>query len=89
MLIYGPHSPPVEGPLTAAVFVLGAVLGVTVGIAYAMARRGWKDYRTTKSALPVARKAAWALTRIAVTKGGILVLLCIAAVGWAAVSGDR
>jgi len=78
----------VERSLTTAVFILGTVLGITFGIAYAMARRGWRDYRTTRSTLPIARKTAWGLTRIAMTKGGIVVLLCLAAVGWAAVSGS-
>lgn len=59
------------------------------GVAYAMARRGWKDYRAAKAGLPVARRTAWALTRVATTKGGIVLLVCAAAVGWAAIGRSR
>ena len=77
-----------ERSLTAAILALGVVLGLAVGVAYAVARRSWVDYRKTKAMVPGMRKAAWALIRIAVSKGGIVLLLCIAAASWAA-TGDN
>ncbi|MFK3985280.1 hypothetical protein ACI2K4_33510 [Micromonospora sp. NPDC050397] len=77
-----------ERSLTAAMLTIGVVLGLTVGVAYAVARRSWVDYRKAKAGIPGARKAAWALIRVAVSKGGIVLLLCIAAVSWAATSDN-
>ncbi|MEO3742487.1 hypothetical protein [Plantactinospora sp. B5E13] len=77
-----------ERPLPAATLLIGVTLGVVVGIAYAVARRAWADYRKTRASLPGMRKAAWALTRLATSKGGIVLLLCLAVVGWAATGGE-
>jgi hypothetical protein len=78
-----------ERPLSVATLLVGVVLGLVVGIAYAIARRAWADYRKARAGLPGLRRAAWALVMIATTRGGIVVLLCLAAVGWAAVGGDH
>jgi hypothetical protein len=78
----------VERSLTAVILALGVVLGLVAGIAFAVARRSWVDYRKTKATVPVMRKAAWGLIRIAISKGGIVLLLCVAAASWAAAS-DR
>ncbi|MEV1290094.1 hypothetical protein [Micromonospora sp. NPDC049679] len=64
------------------------LVGLSFGAAYAVARRAWRDYKSAQKAVPVARKAVWALIRVATTKGGVVLLLCAAAVGWAAI-GDR
>ena len=76
-----------ERPLPVASLILGVTLGLIVGIAYAVARRAWVDYRKTKELVPGMRKTAWGLIRIATTKGGIVFLLCVAAVSWAAMAG--
>jgi hypothetical protein len=76
----------VERPLPVAILVLGVALGLFAGIAFAVARRAWVDYRKTKALVPGMRKTAWALVGVATTKGGIVLLLCIAAVGWAAMA---
>ena len=78
-----------ERPIPAASLILGVTLGLFAGIAFAVARRAWVDYRKTKQLVPGMRRTAWGLTRIATTKGGIVLLLCIAAVGWAAMGGGR
>jgi hypothetical protein len=78
----------VDRPLSTVVLVLGMLLGLTFGVALAVARRGWRDYKSAQKAVPVARKAAWVLIRVATTKGGVVLLICAAAVGWAAI-GDR
>ncbi|WP_147457018.1 hypothetical protein [Micromonospora pisi] len=77
-----------ERSLTAAMLAIGVLLGLTAGIAYAVARRSWADYRKTKASVPGMRKAAWALIRIAASKGGIVLLLCVAAASWAATSDN-
>lgn len=75
--------------MPAAALLLGVALGLFAGIGYAMARRAWADYRKVKASLPGMRRTAWAVTRIATSRGGIVLLLCLAAVGWAAVGGER
>ena len=52
-------------------------------------RRAWTDYTATRDSVPGLQKAAWALIRVTFTRGGLVVLLCLAAVGWAAVGGER
>jgi hypothetical protein len=79
----------VEGPAPAATLLIGVVFGLVVGIAYAVARRAWVDYRKTKASLPGLRAVAWAMTRLATTRGGIVLLLCLAAVGAAAAGGEH
>lgn len=78
-----------DRPVPAAALLLGVVLGLVAGIAYAVARRAWTDYRKAKANLPVLRKLAWALTRMAGTRAGIVLLICLVAVGWAAAGGAR
>jgi ABC-type dipeptide/oligopeptide/nickel transport system permease component len=74
-----------DRPLSAVSLTIGVVLGIAVGIAYAMARRAWRDYKVTKDSLTGLKKTAWGLLRIAFTRGGLVILLCLAAMGWAAV----
>ncbi|MEV4755656.1 hypothetical protein AB0J86_11170 [Micromonospora sp. NPDC049559] len=76
-----------ERPLSVAALMLGVVLGLSAGIAFAVAWRAWVDYRKTRELVPGMRRTAWTLTRVATTRGGVILLLCIAAVGWAALSG--
>jgi hypothetical protein len=78
-----------QRPVLGVLLMIGVFVGCFVGAAYARARRGWSDYQTTKKAVPVLRKAAWLLIRIATTKAGIVMLLIIAAVAYAAVGPDR
>jgi hypothetical protein len=73
----------------AVLLVVGILIGGVVGAAYARARRGWSDYQTTKKSVPVLRKAAWLLIRLAATKIGVVALLLIGAVAYAAVGPDR
>ncbi|GAB3796930.1 hypothetical protein [Micromonospora zhanjiangensis] len=74
-----------DRPLSAVSLTIGVVLGVAVGIAYAVARRAWKDYKVTKASLTGLRSGALGLVRVAFTRGGLVILLCLAAMGWAAV----
>ncbi len=66
-----PHAPGSRHVLvlsaSLALFILcaGIALGYFTGFATAVARRAWKDYKTTKKALPGLRKGAWATTRLA------------------------
>ncbi|SCE76551.1 hypothetical protein GA0070607_1285 [Micromonospora coriariae] len=67
---------------------VGILVGCVVGAAYARARRGWDDYQKTKASVPGLRKLAWLLIRVAATKVGIVVLLLVGAVAYAAVGSD-
>ncbi|MBF9129542.1 hypothetical protein I0C86_11275 [Plantactinospora sp. S1510] len=78
-----------DRPVPAVALLLGVAFGLFAGIGYAVARRAWTDYRKTKATLPGMRSAAWAVTRIATSRAGIVLLLCLAAVGWAAAGGER
>lgn len=78
-----------DRPVPAAALLLGVMLGLVAGIAFAVARRAWADHRKAKAALRGMRKLAWALTWIATTRAGIVVLICLVAAGWAAAGGDR
>ncbi|MFD0786877.1 hypothetical protein ACFQZ8_23510 [Micromonospora azadirachtae] len=77
-----------EGPLIAVLLLVGLLIGSGVGSAYARARRGWADYQTVKKTVPTARKTAWLLIRGVTTKVGVVALLLIGAVAYAAVAPD-
>lgn len=70
--------------VSAVMLVVGVFLGVLVGRAYAGARGSWREYAAAKAALPGLRKGAWGLRRALFTRGGLVALLCVAAMGWAA-----
>ena len=78
-----------DRPFPVATLLLGVILGLVVGIAFAIARRAWTDYAKTKAGLPGMRKGAWGLIRIAASRAGIVLLICVAAVAWAAIGGQR
>ena len=73
----------------AVLLAVGILIGGVTGAAYARARRGWTDYQTTKKSVPVLRRAAWLFIRLAATKVGVVVLLLIGAVAYAAVGPDH
>ncbi|MER7889516.1 hypothetical protein ABTX15_06810 [Micromonospora sp. NPDC094482] len=77
-----------ERPLIAVLLVAGLLIGTGVGSAYTRARRGWADYQTVKKSVPGARKTAWLLIRAVTTKVGVIALLLIGAVAYAAVGSD-
>ncbi|MFI7607567.1 hypothetical protein ACIBTV_20840 [Micromonospora sp. NPDC049366] len=77
-----------EGPLIAVLLLVGLLIGSGVGSAYTRARRGWADYQTAKKGVPGARKTAWLLIRAVTTKIGVIALLLIGAVAYAAVGSD-
>ncbi|MEV1332093.1 hypothetical protein AB0J20_21250 [Micromonospora costi] len=77
-----------EGPLIAVLLLVGLLIGSGVGSAYTRARRGWTDYQTVKKSVPGARKTAWLLIRAVTTKIGVIALLLIGAVAYAAVGPD-
>lgn len=79
----------VDTPTPVATLLLGVVFGLVAGIAFAIARRAWTDYGKARAGLPGMRRTAWLLTRIATTRIGIVVLVCVAAVAYAAVDGQR
>jgi hypothetical protein len=73
----------------AVLLAIGVLIGGVMGTAYARARRGWTDYQTTKKAVPGFRRTAWLLIRLAATKIGVVALLLIGAVAYAAVGPDH
>ncbi|MGC5021115.1 hypothetical protein [Micromonospora sp. DT47] len=78
-----------ERSLMAVLLAVGILGGGVMGAAYARARRGWSDYQTTKRSVPILRKAAWLLIRLAATKIGIVALLLVGAVAYATVGPDQ
>ncbi|WP_157756962.1 hypothetical protein [Plantactinospora sp. KBS50] len=74
-----------DRPVASVLLVVGVVLGVVAGRSWATARRAWGDYSATKASVPKFRKTAWTLVRAAFTKGGVVALICLAAMGYAAV----
>ncbi|MEV6690579.1 hypothetical protein AB0M35_03750 [Micromonospora sp. NPDC051196] len=77
-----------ERPLIAALLLVGLIIGSGVGSSYARARRGWNDYQTAKKTVPGARRAAWLLIKVVTTKIGVILLLLIGAVAYAAAGGE-
>nr|MDT0660220.1 hypothetical protein [Micromonospora sp. DSM 115978] len=77
----------VDAPFPVATLLLGVVFGLVAGMAYVIAKRAWSDYGKAKAGLPGMRRTAWTLTRIATTRIGIVVLVCVAAVAYAVVDG--
>ena len=75
----------VDRSITAAGVLLGIGIGFIGGIGFATFRRAWLDVRKAKVQLTGLRKTAWVVTRVATTKVGIVGLLIVAAVAWAAV----
>ncbi|MEV4202331.1 hypothetical protein [Micromonospora globbae] len=78
-----------ERPLIAVLLLAGLLIGCGVGSAYTRARRGWADYQAAKKTVPVARRTAWLLIRAVTTKVGVIALLLIGAVAYAAVGPDE
>jgi hypothetical protein len=79
----------VERPVIVALLVVGLIIGTGVGSSYARARRGWTDYQTVKKTVPVARRAAWLLIKVVTTKIGVIALLLVGAVAYAAADSDE
>ncbi|MER7420788.1 hypothetical protein ABT346_29055 [Micromonospora peucetia] len=77
-----------ERPGIVVLLLVGLLIGTGVGSAYARARRGWADYQTVKKTVPGARSAAWLLIKAATTKVGVIALLLIGAVAYAAAGSD-
>ncbi|MGC4805287.1 hypothetical protein [Micromonospora sp. DT233] len=73
-----------EQALIAALLVVGLIVGWAVGSAYTRARRGWRDYLTARSTVGGARRAAIGLIGAATTKIGVIALLLVGAVAYAA-----
>ncbi|MGC5329597.1 hypothetical protein [Micromonospora sp. DT62] len=77
-----------ERPGIVVLLLVGLLIGTGVGSAYARARRGWADYQTVKKTVPGARSAAWLLIKVATTKIGVIALLLVGAVAYAAADSD-
>ncbi|MFC7549754.1 hypothetical protein [Plantactinospora sp. GCM10030261] len=77
-----------DRPTSLLMLVLGLAIGLVAGTKLAVARRAWKDYTVTKSSVAGLRKTAWTLRRGAFTRAGLVILLLIAAMSYAA-SGQR
>ncbi|MEU5939364.1 hypothetical protein ABZ807_09255 [Micromonospora sp. NPDC047548] len=78
-----------ELPLIAVLLAVGLFVGWGVGVQYARAKRGWTDYKAAQRAVPGARKTAWLLVRAVTTKVGVIALLLVGAVAYAAVGPDH
>ncbi|MCM0678551.1 hypothetical protein NCC78_28335 [Micromonospora phytophila] len=77
-----------ERPEFVVLLLVGLIIGTGVGSAYARARRGWTDYQTVKKTVPGARRAAWLLIKVVTTKIGVIALLLVGAVAYAAADSD-
>ncbi|MEO3779173.1 hypothetical protein ABGB16_20475 [Micromonospora sp. B11E3] len=77
-----------ELSVVAALLLGGLFIGWGVGAAYARARRGWKDYQTARRTVPTARRVAWGLIRAVGTRVGVVALLLLGAVAYAAAGPD-
>ena len=53
------------GSLFTGSFYFGCVVGFLAGMAFAIARRAWRDYLTVKNSVPGMRKKAWSDIRVA------------------------
>jgi hypothetical protein len=51
-------------------------------MAYAVARRGWKDYQARKGEVPVLKRAAWGFTRVAAAWVAGIAVLVLLVVAW-------
>ncbi|TDC78944.1 hypothetical protein E1193_19950 [Micromonospora sp. KC606] len=78
-----------ELPFVAVLLAVGLFLGWGVGTQYARAKRGWTDYKAAQRAVPGARRAAWLLVRAVTTKVGVIALLLVGAVAYAAAGPDQ
>ncbi|MFU8871114.1 hypothetical protein [Micromonospora sp. SL4-19] len=78
-----------ERSLMAVLLAVGILLGGVTGAAYARARCRWDDYQIIKKRVPVLRRTAWLLIRLAATKIGVIALLLIGAVAYAAAGADH
>ncbi|WP_341719492.1 hypothetical protein QQG74_07065 [Micromonospora sp. FIMYZ51] len=78
-----------ERPLIAVLLLVGLIIGSGVGSSYARARRGWTDYQAAKKTVPGARRAAWLLIKVVTTKVGVIALLLLGAVAYAAAGGEE
>ncbi|NES14058.1 MULTISPECIES: hypothetical protein [Micromonospora] len=78
-----------EQAVIAALLLVGLVIGVGVGAAYARAKRGWSDYRTIRNSVPGARRTAWLAVRAVLTKVGVIALLLVGAAAYAAAGSDH
>ncbi|WP_432049697.1 hypothetical protein [Verrucosispora sp. NA02020] len=78
-----------ERPLITVLLLVGLIIGSGVGSSYARARRGWNDYQAAKKTVPGARRAAWLLIKVVTTKVGVIALLLVGAVAFAAVGGGE
>jgi hypothetical protein len=74
----------VDRSIASGSLLLGVVIGFVMGAAYARFRRAWVDVGKSKTQLAGLRKVAWAMTRAATTKVGLVGILVIAAVAYAA-----
>ncbi|MGN9777789.1 hypothetical protein ACTMS0_18795 [Micromonospora sp. H33] len=77
-----------ERPLIAVLLLVGLIIGIGLGSSYTRARRGWTDYQAAKKTVPGARRTAWLLIRVVTTKVGVIALLLVGAVAYAAVGSD-
>ncbi len=64
-----------DGSILTGSFYLGCVVGFLAGMAFAIARRAWRDYITVKKSVPGMRKKAWAEIRTAFGWGVALLVL--------------
>lgn len=74
--------------LMSAGLMVGLVVGFITGVAYTAARYAWVNYKSTKASVPRLRRAAWGLTGVAGSRIGLVVLLVVAGVVFAAIGGD-
>jgi hypothetical protein len=71
---------------TTAALIVGAFLGFGTGYAYAIARRAWADYRTTRAAVPVLHRLAWRWSATTTVRGAAVGVAIVATL-WLAVRG--
>lgn len=70
------------GGVSTVSFVIGAAVSFGAGIAYAVTRRAWADYREKKESLPGMRKEAWAGVRATIKAGALGLVILALLVAW-------
>ena len=64
-----------DGSILTGSFYFGCLVGFFAGMAFAIARRAWRDYITVKKSVPGMRKKAWSDIGTALKWGVAVVVL--------------
>lgn len=65
-----------------ATFLIGVVVSFLCGVAYAVTRRAFDDYKKTKAALPGMRKTAWSGVWTTIKAAALGLVIFAVLIGW-------